>query len=110
MLQFAQDGVVGTRKSRSSFFKALHGRTKEALRIMSKATHMVGAAQDPMLGTFKYFGKPDVKHSATSAAVACVVHMFVMHVAEELATWPEHSERQRVWVRSCILSSLCCLQ
>ena len=55
-----------------------------------------------MLGTFKYFGKPDAQHTATTAAVACVVHMFVMHVAEELATWPEHSERQRVWVRPSI--------
>lgn len=52
-----------------------------------------------MLGTFRYVGKPDRKHNASNAAVRCVVHMFVMHVAEELPTWPEHSERQRVWVR-----------
>jgi uncharacterized protein (DUF983 family) len=59
-----------------------------------------------MLGTFRYVGKPDRQHSATSDGVACVVHMFVMHVAEELATWPEHSERQRVWVR--LLNWQCC--
>ena len=28
----------------------------------------------------------------------CVAHMFVMHVAEELPTWPEGAERKRVWV------------
>ena len=53
-----------------------------------------------MLGTFRYVGKPDRKHTASDAAVRCVVHLFVMHVAEELQTWPEHSERQRVWVRA----------
>ena len=52
-----------------------------------------------MLGTFRYVGKPDRKHTASDAAVRCVVHLFVMHVAEELQTWPEHSERQRVWVK-----------
>ena len=28
----------------------------------------------------------------------CVAHMFVMHVAEELPTWPEGGERKRIWV------------
>ncbi len=28
----------------------------------------------------------------------CAAHMFVMHVGEELPTWPEGSERQRCWV------------
>ena len=28
----------------------------------------------------------------------CVAHMFVMHVAEELPTWPEGKERKRIWV------------
>ena len=63
-----------------------------------------------MLGTFRYVGKPDRKHTASDAAVRCVVHLFVMHVAEELPTWPEHSERQRVWVRahaSCPAPSAC---
>lgn len=50
-----------------------------------------------MLGRFRYVGKPDRRHTA-GTQVACVVHMFVMHVAEELQTWPEQEQRQRHWV------------
>ena len=58
---------------------------------------LVMCAQLPMLGRFRYVGKPDRKHSANTQ-VACIVHMFVMHVAEELRTWPEQEQRQRHWV------------
>ncbi len=60
--------------------------------------------QVPMLGRFRYVGKPDRQHSA-GTQVACVVHMFVMHVAEELRTWPEQEQRQRHWVR-CLANIL----
>lgn len=56
--------------------------------------------QVPMLGRFRYVGKPDRQHTSVSGQVACVVHMFVMHVAEELRTWPEQGQRQRYWVQS----------
>ncbi len=51
--------------------------------------------QVPMLGKFRYMGKPDKMHTAP---VECIIHMFVMHVAEELHVWPEMAQRQRFWV------------
>ena len=51
--------------------------------------------QVPMLGKFRYMGKPDKQHTAP---VKCIIHMFVMHVADELAVWPEMAQRQRFWV------------
>ena len=53
--------------------------------------------QVPMLGKFRYMGKPDKMHTAP---VKCIIHMFVMHVAEELDVWPEMAQRQRFWVSS----------
>ncbi len=53
--------------------------------------------QAPMLGRFRYMGKPDKMHTAP---VKCIIHMFVMHVAEELDVWPEMAQRQRFWVSS----------
>ena len=50
-----------------------------------------------MLGRFRYMGKPDKMHTAP---VKCIIHMFVMHVAEELEVWPEMAQRQRFWVSS----------
>lgn len=64
------------------------------------------AAQEPMLGKFRYVGKPDLQHRSSTAAVRCVVHMFVMHVAEELRTWPEQGQRQRYWVSLFIPSDV----
>ena len=55
--------------------------------------------QAPMLGKFRYMGKPDKLHTAP---VKCIIHMFVMHVAEELDVWPEMGQRQRFWVSSTI--------
>ena len=54
-----------------------------------------GAVQVPMLGKFRYMGKPDKQHTAP---VKCIIHMFVMQVAEELQVWPEMAQRQRFWV------------
>lgn len=48
-----------------------------------------------MLGKFRYMGKPDKQHTAP---VKCIIHMFVMHVADELPVWPEMAQRQRFWV------------
>ncbi len=48
-----------------------------------------------MLGKFRYMGKPDKQHTAP---VKCIIHMFVMQVAEELQVWPEMAQRQRFWV------------
>lgn len=48
-----------------------------------------------MLGKFRYMGKPDKNHTAP---VKCIIHMFVMHVTEELDVWPEMAQRQRFWV------------
>ncbi|EIE22853.1 hypothetical protein COCSUDRAFT_42441 [Coccomyxa subellipsoidea C-169] len=62
-----------------------------------------GRLEVPMLGRFRYVGKPDRQHSA-GTQVACVVHMFVMHVAEELRTWPEQEQRQRHW---CSVEEAC---
>ena len=53
------------------------------------------ALQVPMLGRFRYMGKPDKQHTAP---VKCIIHMFVMHVADELQVWPEMAQRQRFWV------------
>lgn len=61
--------------------------------------------QDDMVGAYVFSsGKAARKQAAAGGQVPaepgrCVAHMFVMHVAEELPTWPEGSERKRIWVR-----------
>lgn len=69
-----------------------------------------------MVGAFPFkSNKAARKHTAEQGR--CVAHMFVMHVAEELPTWPEGAERKRIWVRlhfavhsiSECLSRLCML-
>ncbi|CAL5229228.1 g12512 [Coccomyxa viridis] len=54
-----------------------------------------GKLEVPMLGKFRYMGKPDKQHTAP---VKCIIHMFVMHVADELPVWPEMAQRQRFWL------------
>ena len=50
-----------------------------------------------MVGAFPFkSNKAARKHTAEQGR--CVAHMFVMHVAEELPTWPEGAERKRIWV------------
>lgn len=57
-----------------------------------------------MVGAYVFSsGKAARKQAADGCQVPaepgrCVAHMFVMHVAEELPTWPEGSERKRIWV------------
>jgi diphosphoinositol-polyphosphate diphosphatase len=57
--------------------------------------------QDEMLGIFPFnSGKPSRGNGAGNGR--CAAHMFVMHVEEELSSWPEQSERRRVWVRTSV--------
>ena len=53
--------------------------------------------QKDMVGAFPFkSNKAARKHTAEQGR--CVAHMFVMHVLEELPTWPEGTERKRIWV------------
>ena len=53
--------------------------------------------QKDMVGAFPFkSNKAARKHTAEQGR--CVAHMFVMHVVEELPTWPEGTERKRIWV------------
>lgn len=52
--------------------------------------------QEPMVGAYGFSSKKAARGHADCGR--CMAHMFVMHVAEELTTWPESTERQRVWV------------
>jgi len=49
------------------------------------------------LGTFPFVSK----------SCSCMAHVFVLRVDEELVTWPEQEERQRVWCRVADAISLC---
>ncbi len=67
-----------------------------------------------MVGAFPFkSNKAARKHTAEQGR--CIAHMFVMHVAEELPTWPEGAERKRIWVSLqfccafCLLTYLSCL-
>ncbi len=64
-----------------------------------------------MVGAFPFkSNKAARKHTAEQGR--CVAHMFVMHVAEELPTWPEGAERKRIWVSlqfRCAVCLLTCL-
>lgn len=51
-----------------------------------------------MLGEFPFYsGKASRLQQANQGR--CLAYMFVMHVAEELQTWPEGGKRTRLWVR-----------
>lgn len=51
-----------------------------------------------MLGEFPFYsGKASRLEQANQGR--CLAYMFVMHVAEELQTWPEGEKRTRIWVR-----------
>lgn len=54
--------------------------------------------QEPMVGAYVFSSKKAARGHAERGR--CMAHMFVMHVAEELSTWPESTERNRVWVSS----------
>jgi diphosphoinositol-polyphosphate diphosphatase len=53
--------------------------------------------QERLLGTFSFqSGKQERLHNVHHGG--CTAYMFVMHVAEELPSWPECKDRQRAWV------------
>ena len=57
------------------------------------------------MGIFPFYsGKASRLQQANQGR--CIAYMFVMHVAEELPTWPEGDKRTRRWVRPC---TCCCL-
>ena len=57
--------------------------------------------QEPMLGAFSFHsGKASRLQQANQGR--CVAYMFIMHVAEELQTWPEGEKRTRLWVRTSL--------
>jgi hypothetical protein len=61
--------------------------------------------QEPMLGSFAFqSGKQERVHNVHNGR--CTAHMFIMHVAEELSSWPESRERQRAWVGGCAALAL----
>lgn len=65
-----------------------------------------GALEDDMVGAFPFkSNKAARKHTAEQGR--CVAHMFVMHVAEELPTWPEGAERKRIWCSAEKAVELC---
>lgn len=55
-----------------------------------------GKIEEPMLGAFSFHsGKASRLQQANQGR--CVAYMFIMHVAEELQTWPEGEKRTRLW-------------
>lgn len=59
-----------------------------------------GELEEPMLGPLSF-------KSAKHGNAACIASLYVMHVAEELAVWPEHNERKRAWLSLKDASQLC---
>ncbi|KAJ9533033.1 NUDIX hydrolase domain-like protein [Haematococcus lacustris] len=57
-----------------------------------------GILEEPMLGVFPFqSGKPG-NHTNSAHGGKCIAYMYVLHVEEELATWPESLERERFWL------------
>jgi len=55
-----------------------------------------GKLEEPMVGIFPFYsGKASRLQQANQGR--CIAYMFVMHVAEELPTWPEGDKRTRRW-------------
>jgi len=66
-----------------------------------------GQLEEPAIGIFHFqSGKPSA-HEASQHQGRCIAHMYVMHVEEELAVWPEGHERQRVWCPLVEAASKC---
>ena len=53
---------------------------------------MRGDVADAPLGSYDY-----AKRRKNGALVPTTVQLFALAVTEELATWPEHDERERRW-------------
>ncbi len=49
-----------------------------------------------MLGTYEFNSR---KAQIDDHEGLCIAYMYVLHVKEELAMWPEQDERRRSWVR-----------
>lgn len=65
--------------------------------------------QEPALGAFRFMsGKPGGQGSTAASHVGCIAHMYVLHVLEELAVWPEAHERQRLWVSASEMAVMWC--
>lgn len=62
--------------------------------------------QEPMVGAYAFSSKKAARGHADRGT--CLAHIFVMHVAEELTTWPESTERKRVWVSSGVVYCMGC--
>lgn len=54
-----------------------------------------GTLEAELLGVFAFQGG---KPQSSSSSSRCRAYMYIMYVAEELSTWPESKDRQRVWV------------
>ncbi|PNH08718.1 Nudix hydrolase 16, mitochondrial [Tetrabaena socialis] len=63
-----------------------------------------GVLEEPMLGVYAFSGGKQAADAADRPSGVCKAHIFVMHVEEELPTWPESEDRQRVW---CSLAEAC---
>lgn len=71
-----------------------------------------GVLEDPLLGTFSFQGGKAVSSGMGGLAgmhrvSRCKAYIYVMHVAEELQTWPESKDRQRIWCNLRDASRLC---
>ena len=76
--------------------------TAIALGPLLMTTIIQTPVQGEMVGAYPFkSNKAACKHTAEQGR--CLAHMFVMHVIEELPTWPEGAERKRVWVSAGIL-------
>ena len=56
---------------------------------------MRGNLEPEQLGTYPFSNRKPVPGQK-----GCIAHLFIMHVQEELETWPECANRARRWVRS----------
>lgn len=76
-----------------------------ALRETVEEAGVRGTLEEPMVGAYGFSSKKAARGHADCGR--CMAHMFVMHVAEELTTWPESTERQRVWCTADKAVELC---
>ena len=58
-----------------------------------------GKLEEPMLGSFRFQNR-----KASPGSKGCLAYMYVLHVEEELAQFPEQAERIRKWV--CFFTDL----
>ncbi|EFJ51856.1 hypothetical protein VOLCADRAFT_56657 [Volvox carteri f. nagariensis] len=56
-----------------------------------------GVLEEPLLGVFPFSGGKHVYDAQGNPVGKCKAFIYVMHVAEELPSWPESNDRQRIW-------------